>query len=406
MLDERARTLLKTLVERYIADGQPVGSRTLSRASGLELSPATIRNVMADLEELGLIASPHTSAGRVPTARGYRLFVDTMLTARPVSLVDVPPEMAAAREQLHPDQPQRVITQAASLLSSLSSFVGVVTAPRKASIFRHIEFLRLGERRVLVILVAPDGDVQNRVIFTARDYTQSELVEATNYLNTHYAGLSIEEVRERLKHEIEALRTEIATLMQAAVQAAGQQQLAGEGVSLQLSALTCAVGLNLLSAERVTLLRLQRRLDDLVAAFVTLVVQLPVPVLMGDEEGALAFRYVVADNDEVEVVVEDRVCASKRLVRRMGIGNREVPSVLMRDGINDDAGHNAGIGGLLEEFLPQLLRRFTSALKGCHEASPSWNASSRFFSSSPADKARTALSQVSETGAFGGRAAL
>ena len=219
MLDERARTLLKTLVERYIADGQPVGSRTLSRASGLELSPATIRNVMADLEELGLIASPHTSAGRVPTARGYRLFVDTMLTARPVNLADVPEDMAAAREQLHPDQPQRVITQAAHLLSSLSSFVGVVSAPRKASVFHHIEFLRLGERRVLVILVAPDGDVQNRVIFTARDYTQSELVEATNFLNTHYAGLSIEEVRERLKREVEALRGEIATLMQAAVQA-------------------------------------------------------------------------------------------------------------------------------------------------------------------------------------------
>ncbi len=219
MLDERARTLLKTLVERYIADGQPVGSRTLSRASGLELSPATIRNVMADLEDLGLIASPHTSAGRVPTARGYRLFVDTMLTARPVNLADVSADMMAAREQLHPDQPQRVITQAAHLLSSLSSFVGVVSAPRKASVFHHIEFLRLGERRVLVIMVAPDGDVQNRVIFTARDYTQSELVEATNYLNTHYAGLSIEEVRERLKREIEALRSEIAALMQAAVQA-------------------------------------------------------------------------------------------------------------------------------------------------------------------------------------------
>ena len=219
MLDERARTLLKALVERYIAEGQPVGSRTLSRASGLELSPATIRNVMADLEELGLIASPHTSAGRVPTARGYRLFVDTMLTARPVNLAEVPPEMVRVREQLHPDQPQRVIAQAASLLSSLSNFVGVVTAPRKASVFHHIEFLRLGERRVLVILVAPDGDVQNRVIFTARDYAQSELAEATHHLNLHYAGLSIEEVRERLKHEIEALRGEIAALMQAAVQA-------------------------------------------------------------------------------------------------------------------------------------------------------------------------------------------
>ena len=217
IMDERARTLLKTLVERYIADGTPVGSRTLSRASGLELSPATIRNVMADLEELGLIASPHTSAGRVPTARGYRLFVDTMLTARPFDRDHPPAEVAAVAEQLHPDQPQRVIANAASLLSNLSNFVGVVTAPRKASVFRHIEFLRLGEKRVLVILVAPDGDVQNRVIFTAQDYSQSQLVEATNFLNTHYAGLTVEEVRARIKSEVESLRAEIAQLMQAAV---------------------------------------------------------------------------------------------------------------------------------------------------------------------------------------------
>lgn len=226
MLDDRAKILLKTLVERYIDEGQPVGSRTLSRASGLDLSPATIRNVMSDLEELGLIASPHTSAGRIPTARGYRLFVDTMLTARPFDpahpSADLPVELRVAREQIQPDQPQRVITQAAQLLSSLSSFVGVVTAPRKASVFRHIEFLRIGERRVLVIMVSPDGDVQNRLIFTARDYTQNELVEATNYLNSHYAGLTIEEVRERLKSEIEALRGEIAALMEAAVQAGTQ----------------------------------------------------------------------------------------------------------------------------------------------------------------------------------------
>jgi heat-inducible transcriptional repressor len=228
MIDDRARTLLKTLVERYIADGQPVGSRTLSRASGLDLSPATIRNVMADLEELGLIASPHTSAGRVPTARGYRLFVDTMLTARALDVEVVQAEMAAAREQLHPDQPQRVIAQAASLLSSLSSYVGIISAPRKAGVFHHIEFLRLGERRVLVILVAPDGDVQNRVIFTARDHSQGELVEATNYVNAHYAGLTLEEVRERLKHEIDALRGEIASLMQAAVDA-GSDALADNG---------------------------------------------------------------------------------------------------------------------------------------------------------------------------------
>jgi heat-inducible transcriptional repressor len=228
MLDERARSLLKILVERYIADGQPVGSRTLSRASGLELSPATIRNVMADLEDLGLIVSPHTSAGRVPTARGYRLFVDTMLTTR--SLDDEAAIEQLLHEQhrehaLQPDQPQRVIAQAASMLSELSSFVGVVTAPRKAAVFRHIEFLRLGERRVLVILVTPDGDVQNRVIFTAHDYSQPELIEATNYLTQHYGGLSIEEVRERLKREVEQLRGDIALLMQAAVQA-GTEALA------------------------------------------------------------------------------------------------------------------------------------------------------------------------------------
>jgi heat-inducible transcriptional repressor len=221
MLDDRAKILLKALVERYIADGQPVGSRTLSRASGLDLSAATIRNVMADLEELGLIVSPHTSAGRVPTPKGYRLFVDTMLTARPLGLEALGSE-AAADHTLQPDQPQRVIASAAHMLSDLSQFVGVVTAPRKASVFRHIEFLRLGDKRVLVILVAPDGDVQNRVIFTAQDYTQSQLIEASNILNAHYSGLTIEEMRNRLKTEVDQLRSDIATLMSQAVQAGGE----------------------------------------------------------------------------------------------------------------------------------------------------------------------------------------
>jgi len=213
MLDDRSKLLLKALVERYIADGQPVGSRTLSRASGLELSPATIRNVMADLEELGLIASPHTSAGRIPTARGYRLFVDTMLTVQQEQL---------PAQQLMPEQPQKVIANAAQLLSNLSQFVGVVMAPRRASVFRHIEFLRLSERRLLVIIVSPDGDVQNRVIFTEADYTPSQLVEAANFLNAHYAGLTMEQVRERLKLEVDKLRGEIATLMQAAVNVGSQ----------------------------------------------------------------------------------------------------------------------------------------------------------------------------------------
>jgi heat-inducible transcriptional repressor len=233
-MDERARTLLKTLVERYIADGQPVGSRTLSRASGLELSPATIRNVMADLEDLGLIASPHTSAGRVPTARGYRLFVDTMMTARPIDLEHVPPDMAGVRQHLQPDHPQRVIAQAAQMLSSLSNFVGVVTAPRRAGVFHHIEFMRLGEKRVLVILVSTDGDVQNRVLFTARDYTQAELGEATAMLNSHYAGLGMDEVRGRLRTEIDSLRDEIAVLMKAAVQA-GPDALGEEGDQVVVS---------------------------------------------------------------------------------------------------------------------------------------------------------------------------
>jgi heat-inducible transcriptional repressor len=208
MLDDRSKLLLKALVERYIADGQPVGSRTLSRASGLELSPATIRNVMSDLEELGLIVSPHTSAGRIPTARGYRLFVDTMLTVQTGHYTS---------HSLAPDQPQKVISNAANLLSSLSQFVGVVIAPRRTSAFRHIEFLRLSEKRLLVIIVSPDGDVQNRVIYTELDYQQPQLVEAANFLNSHYVGLEIEQVRERLKREVESLRGEIATLMQAAV---------------------------------------------------------------------------------------------------------------------------------------------------------------------------------------------
>jgi heat-inducible transcriptional repressor len=219
MLDERARRLLKALVERYIADGQPVGSRTLSKASGLELSPATIRNVMSDLEELGLIVSPHTSAGRIPTARGYRLFVDTMLTVQRDQLSAAG---SLAPPRLAPDQPQKVFSNAANILSNLSQFVGVVMAPRRTSVFRHIEFLRLSEKRFLVIIVSPDGDVQNRVIFTETDYTQSQLIETSNFLNSHYAGMAIEEVRERLQREVEALRGEIASLMQAAVQVSSE----------------------------------------------------------------------------------------------------------------------------------------------------------------------------------------
>ncbi len=241
MLDDRSKLLLKALVERYIADGQPVGSRTLSKASGLELSPATIRNVMSDLEELGLIVSPHTSAGRIPTARGYRLFVDTMLTVQPQQF---------GAHSLAPDQPQRLISNAANLLSNLSQFVGVVVTPRRSSAFRHMEFLRLSERRVLVIIVSPDGDVQNRILFTEADYTQAQLVEAANFLNHHYVGLDIDQVRIRLQSEVESLRSEIAGLMAAAVkvnsEAMSQDQdevvISGERNLLKLSDFSSDMG--------------------------------------------------------------------------------------------------------------------------------------------------------------------
>jgi heat-inducible transcriptional repressor len=218
MLDRRAQTLLKTLIERYIADGQPVGSRTLSKYSGLELSPASIRNVMADLEELGLIASPHTSAGRVPTPRGYRLFVDTLLTVAPLEVS----QAERIQGQIQGDEPQRVLSQAASILSNLSHFAGVVMVPRRASLFRQVEFLRLSERRILLIIVTPEGDVQNRILHTERDYSASQLVEAANYINHHFAGLDVEAIRSALQTELASLRDDITVLMQRAVEASSK----------------------------------------------------------------------------------------------------------------------------------------------------------------------------------------
>ena len=214
MLDPRSRILLKALVERYIADGEPVGSRTQSKQSGLELSPATIRNVMADLEELGFIASPHTSAGRVPTPRGYRFFVDTLLVTQPLQQI----ELRDAEAQIQGQQPQELISAAARMLSDLSSFAGVVAAPHKTPGFRHIEFVRLGERRLLMVLVAPDGDVQNRILNTDRPYSPAQLVEAANFFNEHFAGLPLDQVRVRLTDELKRLREDIVVLMTTAVE--------------------------------------------------------------------------------------------------------------------------------------------------------------------------------------------
>jgi len=216
MLDKRAQILLKTLIERYIAEGQPIGSRSLSKYSGLELSPATIRNVMADLEEMGLISSPHTSAGRVPTPLGYRFFVDSLLVIKPLESQAV----QRIEGELHPDNPQRMMQTASQLLSQLTQFAGVVMQPRRRSMtFRHIEFLRLSEKRVLLIVVTPDGDVQNRILFTEREFKPSELIEAANYINQHYSGQSFEEVRAKLQTELSDLRRDMIQLLTTAVDA-------------------------------------------------------------------------------------------------------------------------------------------------------------------------------------------
>jgi heat-inducible transcriptional repressor len=219
MMDRRAQILLKTLVERYIAEGQPVGSRALSKFSGLDLSPATIRNVMSDLEELGYISSPHTSAGRIPTPRGYRIFVDTLLTIKPLDKIQI----SHLEDGLHPSHPQRLISSASQLLSQLTHFAGVVATPRrKNAAFRHIEFLALSERRILLIIVTPEGDVQNRILFTDKSYSPTQLTTAANFLNQNYAGLTFDDIRLRVQGELKQLHQDMTSLMTAALEAGDQ----------------------------------------------------------------------------------------------------------------------------------------------------------------------------------------
>jgi len=235
-MDERANALLKALIERYIAEGQPVGSRTLSKM--FELSPATIRNVMSDLEDLGLIHSPHTSAGRVPTPKGYRVFVDRLLAVQRFEVL--PPTQI--REMLPAAEPGRAVSAAAALLSNLSQFAGVVLAPKRAQVFRQIEFIRLSEKRVLLIIVTPDGDVQNRILFVHRDYPEQELLEASNFFNQHFSGKSFSEVRQSLAEELSSLQADISRLMRAAVEAGTEEDstddalvISGESKLLDIS---------------------------------------------------------------------------------------------------------------------------------------------------------------------------
>jgi heat-inducible transcriptional repressor len=218
MLNDRARILLKTLVERYISEGEPVGSRTLSKHAGLDLSPASIRNIMADLEEMGFVTSPHTSAGRVPTPRGYRFFVDTLLTVRPLAQVEV----SQLESSLMPSDPQRLMTAASTLLSDLSQFAGLVMTPRRSPAFRQVEFLSLSDKRILLIIVTMEGEVENRVILTDKPYSASALTEAANYFNQNFAGHSFDQVRSKLRDELGRMRDDITHLMSAAVDAGSQ----------------------------------------------------------------------------------------------------------------------------------------------------------------------------------------
>lgn len=218
ILEERAQQLLKALVQRYIREGQPTGSRTLTRESGLNLSPATVRNIMADLEEAGYVRAPHTSAGRVPTDLGYRFFVDSLLTVNPLR------EWEVEQLRIHlarSGDPDVLVDSASNLLSALTQLAGVVTIPRRhTGAVRQLGFLPLSERRVLAILVVNEQEVQNRVLQTERDYSGSELEHISNYLNAEFVGKDIEQIRGALLDAMNSDRKEMTELMSLAIEVA------------------------------------------------------------------------------------------------------------------------------------------------------------------------------------------
>jgi heat-inducible transcriptional repressor len=211
--DERAQHVLRTLVEQFIRDGQPVGSRKLSKASGLSLSPATIRNVMADLEEYGFIASPHTSAGRVPTPKGYRLFVDTLVKFSPVDDESLRQLRNQLSESVQLD-PRAVAESASSALSTVTSMAGLVTLPKQAHVtLRQIEFLPISDRRVLTILVTSESEVQNRILIMDREYNREELQRAANYLNDNFVGKEMRDIRRLVLEQLQETQQSMNQLM-------------------------------------------------------------------------------------------------------------------------------------------------------------------------------------------------
>ena len=221
-LSPRAEIFLKALIERYIADGQPVGSRTLAKQAGLDLSPATVRNIMADLEELGLIRSPHTSAGRVPTQLGYRVFVDTLLQVKLPRPADVR-RLEGELQNLASHDPKQLVESASQLLSQVTKLAGIVRVPKAEQVtFRQLEFLHLSPRRVLVILVTQDGRVHNRVISTDKPYSPAELVQAANCFNEAHAGKPLDDVKQALLLELQRDSEDMQHLMRTAIAMAQQ----------------------------------------------------------------------------------------------------------------------------------------------------------------------------------------
>ena len=250
-LPERARHILRVLVDQYIRDGQPVSSRSLSRASGLGLSPASVRNVMYDLEEMGYLVSPHTSSGRIPTEQGYRMFVDTLLQMQAVDQVST--DELQRHLQLDGDaEPKDLVESVSTFLSGFTRMAGVVTLPRRdVSLLRYIEFLPLSDCRVLVILVVNDHEVQNRVIHTDRDYTREELEQASNYFNEAFAGRDLGTIRQNISAELEATRSDVNRLMSTLMEMAGKA-FAEEEDSGQTSDFVIAGETNLMNFEELS----------------------------------------------------------------------------------------------------------------------------------------------------------
>ena len=226
-LNDRARHFLKALIERYIRDGQPVGSRTLAKDAGYDLSPATIRNVMADLEEMGLVASPHTSAGRIPTVRGYRLFVDSLVSLQPVGEEDI----HRLQDQLGGEEvPQHLVASASRLLAGLTHMAGVVMIPRQDRVvIRELQFVHLSDTRTLAILVTSQGEVLNRIVETSRIFTRSELEQASRFINEHYAGHDLETIKAGIVHEMANHRRDMDRLMEEALTIADRALQVEEG---------------------------------------------------------------------------------------------------------------------------------------------------------------------------------